>query len=144
MVMTACSPRRALAASSRWGELSTALAERCSAGGSRSPATCAGNGPSPSTTCRWPQARRASTRPLPGIPPRPEGALGAEDARADDDQQDHVQQQLQRRTSCFVPAAEGDGQADVGGRGNSGHGNEYTASPDSRAAPSSTIRFRMP
>ena len=68
--------------------------------------------------------RTASTRPLRRIRPRPEGALSAEAARADDDQQDHVQQQLQRRTSCFAPAAEGDGQADVGGRGNGGHGNE--------------------
>src|SRR6185437_5470877 len=87
------------------------------AGGSRSPVTCAGNGPSPSTTCRWPRARMASNSPLRRIRPRPEGALSAEAARADGDQQDHVQQQLQRRTSCFAPAAEGDGQADVGGRG---------------------------
>jgi hypothetical protein len=72
-----------------------------------------------------PQPAELCEASLPGPEYPPDSALGTEATRADHDQQDDVKKQLEGRSACFAPAAEGERNADISGCGDGGDRDEY-------------------
>jgi NADH:ubiquinone reductase (H+-translocating) len=91
-----------------------------------------GQDPAPGTPAKPGKPARGGGRLRDRLPAAPEPALQPQPACADQDQQDDVEQQLQRGSARLRPASVGQREADVRGGGDRGDGDEHA---DERAGP---------